>query len=152
MVDVLIGVGGTLLGAVVGVGGVLTISRDDRRHAGREDVRRALTVYLGALYPSVSELKELPPKRPESTLARWLTRLERDDVRWLRQRRLSTCSMAIDTVSWPVGWPLPPPSYKSDPYRTSCARRSTAPTTTSSGWANSAPPSCSLNGRRFTTT
>ncbi len=87
MVDVLIGVGGTLLGAAVGVGGALTISREDRRHAAREDLRRALAVYLGALYPSVSELKELPPTRPEPALARWLTRLERDDVRWLRQRR-----------------------------------------------------------------
>lgn len=87
MIDVLIGVGGTLLGAVVGARGALAVSREDRLHAQREDVRRALAGYLGALYPSVAELRELPPARPESKLESGLKRLERDDVRWVRQRR-----------------------------------------------------------------
>ncbi len=85
--DVLIGVGGTLLGAIVGVRGALAISRDERRHGQQEDVRRALATYLGAIYPVVNELRELPAVQPVSPLIRWLGRLERSDVAWVRQRR-----------------------------------------------------------------
>lgn len=87
MVDALIGVGGVLLGAIVGVRGALVVSRDERRHEQREDLRRALAAYLGALYPAVNELRELPPARPAPRVARWIDSLQPSDAAWARQRR-----------------------------------------------------------------
>lgn len=86
MVDALIGVGGALLGAIVGVRGALAISRDERRDAQREDLRRALAGYLGALYPAVHELRTLPPARRLPRLVQWIERLQPADVAWAKQR------------------------------------------------------------------
>jgi hypothetical protein len=86
MRDVLIGVGGALLGAVVGVRGALAISRDERRHRKPEDLRSALAIYLGALYPAVNELRELPPARTLPGFVTLIDRLQPPDVAWARQR------------------------------------------------------------------
>jgi len=86
MVDALVAVAGTLLGAAVGVRGALVISRAERLDATREDVRRTLAGYLGALYPAVAELRELSPRRELPLLVRWLQRPEPSDVAWARQR------------------------------------------------------------------
>lgn len=56
----LIAVAGTLAGASIGVGGSLVVSRRERRHAVNTRMRDAFGVFLGALYPAVSELRELP--------------------------------------------------------------------------------------------
>lgn len=51
---------GTLAGAAVGVAGALRISRHARRDALNDRMRDAFGIYLGALYPAVAELRDLP--------------------------------------------------------------------------------------------
>jgi hypothetical protein len=55
-----IAVAGTLAGASIGVCGALLVSRRERHHALRTRMRDAYGVYLGAVYPAVSTLRELP--------------------------------------------------------------------------------------------
>lgn len=78
---------GAILGAAIGVLGTLKISRERRRHDQREDLRRAFGAYLGALYPAVAELRELPPVREQPRLVALLSRLESENVAWARQRQ-----------------------------------------------------------------
>jgi hypothetical protein len=54
-------VGGTALGARIGLKGAQRISREERAAAERSDVVRAFGLFLGALYPSVAELQAMPP-------------------------------------------------------------------------------------------
>jgi hypothetical protein len=55
-----IAVAGTLAGASIGVGGTLIVSRRERQHALNARMRDAFGVFLGALYPAVADLRELP--------------------------------------------------------------------------------------------
>lgn len=55
-----IAVVGTLAGASIGVCGALLVSRRERSYALNTRMRDAFGVYLGALYPVVSTLRELP--------------------------------------------------------------------------------------------
>jgi hypothetical protein len=65
------------------------IERSAASNAGTisaEALRRAFGVYLGALYPAVAELRELPPVRQPSPLVALMNRLEPRDVAWAKQR------------------------------------------------------------------
>jgi gas vesicle protein len=59
-----IGVLGTLAGAVVGLIGAAKLSTAERREARRVEKQQAFARYLGALYSAVGELRELPPDGP----------------------------------------------------------------------------------------
>ena len=82
-----IGVGGTLAGAGVGYTGALAISRRDRAAALWERIRAALAIYLGALYASVAELRDLPPNREPNCLDRSADALRGKQGAWLARRR-----------------------------------------------------------------
>jgi hypothetical protein len=55
-----IAVVGTLAGACVGVGGTVVIARRERQHLLNVRMRDAFGVFLGAMYPAVADLRELP--------------------------------------------------------------------------------------------
>lgn len=82
-----IGVGGTMGGAVLGYVGAASISRRDRAVALKGQVRAAAAVYLGALYQTVGELRELPPNKPPNALDRGVRKLQGEQGAWIAQRR-----------------------------------------------------------------
>jgi hypothetical protein len=53
-------VGGTALGALLGLKGARDISREERAEAAQNETLRAFSTYFGALVPVVSELRQLP--------------------------------------------------------------------------------------------
>ena len=53
-------VGGTALGALLGLKGARNISREERAEAAQNQTLRAFSTYFGALVPVVSELRQLP--------------------------------------------------------------------------------------------
>jgi hypothetical protein len=59
-VELGIGVGGAVAGALVGFGGSWLVSRQERKAAAKGERRRAYAAYLGTLYPMVSELRDMP--------------------------------------------------------------------------------------------
>lgn len=82
-----IGVTGALVGAGVGYGGALAISRRDRAADIQQKIRDAFGLYLGTLYASVAEGLELPPNRPPTRLDRAVERVQGQQGAWLARRR-----------------------------------------------------------------
>lgn len=78
---------GAFGGAGIGFAGALKINTDQRKEAQRNERRRALAVYLGALYPVVSELREMPPNSEPDALTRMIDRLQGEQASWVRTRR-----------------------------------------------------------------
>lgn len=83
----LIAVAGTLAGSVVGVRGALAISRQERRDALRAEIRRAFAAYLGALYPVVAELRDMPAMPSPRLLDVWTDRLRGEAATWVLTRK-----------------------------------------------------------------
>ena len=80
-VELAVGAGAATVGALVGFGGSLIVSRRERdaateaerlraAAADQAERRRAIAAYLGALYPIVSELRALPNPPEEETALR----------------------------------------------------------------------------------
>jgi hypothetical protein len=78
---------GAFGGAGVGFLGTLTVSADQRREARRKDMHRALADYLGALYPAVTELRELPSNKEPDALTRVIDRMSGEQATWMRTRK-----------------------------------------------------------------
>jgi hypothetical protein len=83
----LVGVGGTALGAGLGYLGTRRISRVERETSLRGEKRRAYAAYLGALYPVVSELRDMPAARRLRFYERWLDQLRGEAATWTLTRR-----------------------------------------------------------------
>jgi hypothetical protein len=82
-----IAIAGTLAGATLGVGGGLLISRRERRNSVDDRMRDAFGVYLGAVYPAVSELRELPDVNGLSKVDEAYNRLRGDKATFITTRR-----------------------------------------------------------------
>ncbi|MGZ4248871.1 MAG: hypothetical protein ACXVUE_11270 [Solirubrobacteraceae bacterium] len=80
-------VAGTLASAVVGVAGAARISRQARREALNDRMRDAFGVYLGALYPAVADLRELPDVDGLPMLDQAINRLRGDKATFVASRR-----------------------------------------------------------------
>ncbi len=82
-----IGVVGTLGGTGLGYRGAVAISRREREAAQRVQMRSAFGEYLGALYASVGELRDLPDTKPPNWLVRSIDAIRGEDATWLAHRR-----------------------------------------------------------------
>jgi hypothetical protein len=82
-----ISVAGTLGGAGVGYRGALAINRHDHTAAVRDRARHALAEYLGTLYVSVAELRDLPSNKPPNWLDQKVDALRGEQGAWVARRR-----------------------------------------------------------------
>lgn len=78
---------GAFGGAGLGFAGALKINSDQRKEAQRSERRRAFGVYLGALYPVITELREMPPNSEPDALTRLIDHLQGEQAAWVRTRR-----------------------------------------------------------------
>lgn len=83
---------GAFGGAAIGFAGSLKVNADQRREADRIEKRRALAAYLGALYPAVSELREMPPDKDLDMIGRAIEMLSGEQASWIRTRRALVAS------------------------------------------------------------
>jgi hypothetical protein len=83
----LAGLIGAFGGAGIGLLGALKVNADQRQEAERSERRRAFAVCLGALYPVVSELREMPPNSEPDALTRAIDQLLGEQASWVRTRR-----------------------------------------------------------------
>lgn len=78
---------GAFGGAGLGFLGTLTVNARQRREARRSEIRRALADFLGALYPAVAELREMPSNKEPDAFSKAIDRLSGDQATWVRTRR-----------------------------------------------------------------
>lgn len=83
----LIVVGGTLAGTGLGYRGALAINRREHVFALQDRMRSALAEYLGILYASVAELRDVPPNKPPNWLDRAVDETRSEQATWLARRR-----------------------------------------------------------------
>ncbi|MGE5282562.1 MAG: hypothetical protein ACM3N0_09645 [Chloroflexota bacterium] len=81
------GLVGAFGGSGIGLAGSLKISAVQRSEAARVERRRAFAGFLGALYPAVTELREMPPNREPNLLERASDVLSTEQASWVRTRR-----------------------------------------------------------------
>jgi hypothetical protein len=74
-VELAVGAGGAVPGALVGFGGSLIVSHQERNAAAKSERRRAFAAYFGELYPIVGEGTG-PGSRPPEVGAANITRRE----------------------------------------------------------------------------
>lgn len=74
-------------GAAVGFAGALKVSSAQRQAEFRRDQREALSAYIGALYPAVGELRELPPNKELDLVNKAIDKLSGEQATWVRTRR-----------------------------------------------------------------
>ena len=82
----LIVVGGTLAGTGLGYRGALAINRRDHASALRDRMSSALAEYLGILYASVAELRDLPANKPPNWLDQAINKIRGEHATWLVHR------------------------------------------------------------------
>lgn len=82
-----VAVAGTLAGAALGVAGAARISRAARREALNDRMRDAFGIYLGALYPAVADLRELPDVEGLPVLDQAVNRLRGEKATFIASRR-----------------------------------------------------------------
>ena len=80
-------VGGTLLGAVVGLRGARSIGREERTEAAHGETVRAFAEYVSALVPIVAELRELPAVPSSSPLESVVNQLRGEAATYFATRR-----------------------------------------------------------------
>jgi hypothetical protein len=78
---------GAFVGAGIGFLGALKLARDQRRGSLVTEKREALAAYLGALYPAVGELREMPPNKNVDPISKAIDRLSGEQATWVRGRR-----------------------------------------------------------------
>jgi hypothetical protein len=82
-----IGVGGTLGGTGLGYRGALSINKRDRQTRLRDQIRSAFAEYLGALYVSVGELRDLPPRQEPNLLDKTADAIRGEQGSFIARRR-----------------------------------------------------------------
>ena len=80
-------VGGTSIGAVIGLRGAQGISREERAEQTRAETLRAFTAYFSALVPVVAELRQLPPTPKSSPLADLVDHVRGEAATYIATRR-----------------------------------------------------------------
>lgn len=83
----LAGLIGAFGGAGIGLGGTLKVGRVQQREARRKEQEHAFAAFLGALYPAVSELREMPPNREPNLVEKATDLLSSEQAQWARTRR-----------------------------------------------------------------
>lgn len=78
---------GAFGGAGIGFAGALKVASDQRLEARRSEKRRALASYLGALYPVISELKEMPPNKKPDLIDKAIEHVSSEQTTWVRTRK-----------------------------------------------------------------
>lgn len=58
-----------------------------RQAESRRDRREALSAYIGALYPAVGELREMPPNKELDLVNKAIDKLSEEQATWVRTRR-----------------------------------------------------------------
>jgi hypothetical protein len=84
--DLIIGPVSTLVGVGLGYISSRAVSKSERDATSRADLRRAISVYLGALYPAVAQLRAMPDVRP-GALADLLDRLRGETATYVHTQR-----------------------------------------------------------------
>jgi hypothetical protein len=108
---------GAFGGAGIGFLGALKVNADRRQEEQRSERRRAFATYLGALYPVVSELREMPPNAEPNLLSQAIDKLGSEQASWMATRkrlvaanphmfgrmdRLSAAMAQVQTLAMPV--------------------------------------------------
>jgi hypothetical protein len=78
---------GAFGGALVGLGGAWWLDRAQRIRSDARERRRAYAAFLGALYPAVAELREMPPNRNGGLYERLDSLLTTEQAAWVKTRR-----------------------------------------------------------------
>jgi hypothetical protein len=78
---------GAFGGAGIGFLGAIKVAADQRDDARQIERRQALTGYLGALYPVVGELREMPPNKDPDLLTKAIDQLSGEQAAWVRTRK-----------------------------------------------------------------
>lgn len=143
-------VAGTLAGAGLGVTGAIRISRQERRAALNDRIRDAFGIFLGAVYPAVAELRELPDVVGIPKLDQAYNRLRGEKATFTATAVGSGRSLGTGHVV--ARKPLPSPSRICTSFHYLCrfARRSMPPTTTSTDSVTGARPNSNRSGNNFT--
>ena len=78
---------GAFGGSGIGLAGALRINAVQRRDGDIAEKRRAFAAYLGALYPAVAELREMPPNKEPDLLMRAIDGVSSEQASWVRTRK-----------------------------------------------------------------
>jgi hypothetical protein len=78
---------GAFGGAAIGFGGAVKVGADQRRETLRMERNQALAAYLGALYPAVGELREMPANKGADPLSKAIDRVSGEQATWARTRK-----------------------------------------------------------------
>ncbi len=109
---------GAFGGGALGLLGALKVGADQRREALATERRQALAAYLGALYPAVGELREMPPNKEVDPINKALDWVGGEQATWVRTRkglvamsphifgRIDRLSLALASVQL-LGMPKP---------------------------------------------
>jgi hypothetical protein len=78
---------GAFGGAGIGFFGAIKVAADQRLETRGIERRRALSTYIGALSPVVSELREMPPNREPDFVTKAIDQISGEQASWVRTRK-----------------------------------------------------------------
>jgi hypothetical protein len=78
---------GAFGGSGIGFAGALKVAADQRLEDRRSEKRRAMASYLGALYPVISELKEMPKNKEPDLVSKAIEQVSGEQATWVRTRK-----------------------------------------------------------------
>jgi|SRR6478752_5333871 len=81
------GLVGAFGGALIGLAGALLVDQVQSRRALRTERQRAFAAFMGALYPAVAELRDMPPNRSGGLFERFDSLLSTPQAEWARSRQ-----------------------------------------------------------------
>lgn len=84
--DLIIGPVSTVVGVGLGYISSRAVSKSEREAASHADLQRAISIYLGALYPAVAQLRQMPDVRP-GALSDLLDRLRGEAATYVYTQR-----------------------------------------------------------------
>jgi hypothetical protein len=84
--DLIIGPVSTVVGVGLGYISSRAVSKSERDEASRADMRRAVSAYLGALYPAVAQMRAMPNVQP-GALSDLLDRLRGEAATYVHAQR-----------------------------------------------------------------
>jgi hypothetical protein len=78
---------GAFGGAAIGFLGAIKVAADQRLETRQAERRRALAIYVGALTPVVSELREMPPNKEPDRFSKAIDQISGEQATWIRNRK-----------------------------------------------------------------